>query len=399
MQKLSTDNVLGLGIHIRMPQSQTNTLDLANEELDNQEILLSLCAQDSATKYLVGGNVEKTNRSLYRRAAIQRKLIDHLVMITPRSFGLAVVCAPVRELVRDTLPALEKYPLPDFDAIAKRNVRIKQQSESMGMELEIDDPEKEVESFDTLVEKESMALRKAEMRRINEVDAELESIRYERSYFSQAYKSLAEHGVVAWIVDRALLDKATLDRFYSYFYDVQIMRFESDARLVFLGKRRGSVENGVNQEARAKMVYRFGLEPDPIPLVGELDLTYIVPAVAHDKIKMFRVGELSSEEIYESVQHSTLLAQELTQQLSMLSFDTVAPAPLQKGHLVQLLTSGVIDSYIGEGNEQHLVKGQSIKMISERVTSEEDTITTIKNDHYSVKLKLLLPDGSFHTIR
>lgn len=81
-------------------------------------------------------------------------------------------------------------------------------------------------------------------------------------------------------------------------------------------------------------------------------------------------------------------------------YEPSAPAPLHKGHLVQLLTSGMMDSYIGTGEEQHLVKGSSVCLTN--VTAEEnddgEEVTTSR-DYYTVNLKLLLPDGTFRQVR
>lgn len=394
-------NVSGLGIHLRMPQSNTNVLDLANQALNDQEILLQLCAQDSATKYLVGGRVKSDNRSKYRRTAMLKNIVENVAMITPRSFGFAVVSAPIQPLVQETLPVgASAYGLPDFDASAKRNVRIKQASQSTGMEIEMDDDaEKAKESFDSLVEKEIISLKKNEMKRIKDIDEEIETHRYEATYFAQAYKTLTDGGIVAWIVERVLLDQRTLDRFHTYFEDVEVFRMEDDVRLVFIGKRRKTTYVQVVPEARAQAIYRFGLEKETLPLLGENDTVYYIPSVEESRVTSFRVGTVSEQEIVDVVSSSRLLGQALSNQLDTISFDTVAPAPLQKGHLVQLLTSGVINSYIGEGLQQHLVKGQSIKMLSTKQSSEEDTVTTTETDFYSVKLKLLLPNGDFHTIR
>lgn len=395
-------NVSGLGIHLRMPQSNTNVLDLANQALNDQEILLELCAQDSATKYLVGGRVKPDNRSKYRRTAILKNIVENVSMITPRSFGFAVVSAPIQPLVRETLPVgATMYGLPDFEASAKRNVRIKQASQSSGMEIEIDDDEKMAkETFDSLVEKEIISLKKNEMKRIKDIDEEIETHRYEATYFAQAYKSLVEGGIVAWVVERVLLDQRTLDRFHTYFENVEVFRMEDDIRLVFIGKRRKTTYVQVVPEARAQAIYRYGLEKETLPLLGENDSVYYIPSVEASRVTSFRVGNVSEQEIVDVVSSSSrLISQALSQQLNSISFDTVAPAPLQKGHLVQLLTSGVINSYIGDGIQQHLVKGQSIKMLSTKQNSEDGITTTTETDFYSVKLNLLLPNGDFHTIR
>lgn len=396
---INSNNISGLGIHLRMPGVNTNVLDLGNQSLGSQEILLSLCGQDSISKYIVGGIIRRENGKKYRRMAANKDLVSSIAQITPKSFGLAVVSAPLTGRVTSTFDMQQGvYPLPDFKALAKRNVRIRQQSGTNGMDLELPDQEQSVEERELEIEKEELSLRKAEMKRIRELDDDLETSRYESTYLAQAYRTLVVGGVVVWIVHRMLLDRKTLDRFHHHFYDTRIFSLENDDRLVFIGKRRQTVEIGVAEEPRSWQIYRFGLEKEPLPLIGSTDDEFVVPPIDKDAVKLFRIGVVDEDEIYAVAQESRILHHVLNQQLDALSFDTIAPAPLQKGHLVQLLTSGVIDSYIGEGEQQHLVKGQSIKMLSRSQKTEKDDTINTETDFYTVGLKILMPNGEFYTI-
>ena len=397
---------------LRLPDAEINMLDIASRSFRNGsgEPLYKLTQQDEKVRrYIVGAPV--VAKSNYERVVLSHSIISSQAKITLASFPLIFAAPPVNDYLEDEYRLSDTHiRLPDFESRAKRNMVLKRQQkkitdDSLGIEIEVEETpeekEKRLEKEKEELEKEILSLMKAEQKRINEHDLETSSQRNELAYLQQCYKLLAPEGVLLFMTHRQLMDKPFLQYLHTSFDKVELMNIPEDVhnRILIIGKRRPKKTQLDTEQVNLWLRHRFGNESEPLPDIGLIDTQYLVPAVPVDQLLQFRIGRITEQEVHTLSTKSSLIERTTRNQMRLATYEPVAPAPLHKGHLVQLLTSGMMDSYIGEGQEQHLVKGSSVRLISESTEQEGEEEITTKRDYYTVNLKLLLPDGTFRRVR
>lgn len=397
---------------LRLPESEVNMLDIASRSIriGQGEVLKKLTMDDiNVRRYLVGTQV--TRRSDYARVIPNEVIISTQAKVTLASFPLIFVAPPVTDLVASEYSLRDTHiRLPDFRSRAKRNLILRKtekvvSDDTMSIDIEVEETpeekEKRAQKEAEELEKEVLTLQKAEYRRINEMDFENSSQRNEIAYVQQTYKLLAPHGVMLFLTHRQLMEKAFLQYVQSSFYDVEFLAVPDDPnnRVLIIGKRRDKKAKLDTSVANEWLRYRYGTEEEPMPELGMSDTQYVVPPIPIDALLQFRIGPITTEEIAALMATDSLVERVTSQEMRLPVYEPIAPAPLHKGHLVQLLTSGMMDSYIGEGKEQHLVKGSSVRLANTTVEETEEGEDTTVRDYYTVNLKLLLPDGTFRRVR
>lgn len=397
---------------LRLPESDINMLDVGSRafRIGQGEVLLNLTREDkNVRRYLVGAQV--TRKADYERVVPDHVIISTQAKVTPASFPLIFVAPPVTDLVASEYLLRDTHiRLPDFRSRAKRNLILRKtekviSNDALDIDLEVEESEEEKEKRAQqeaeALEKEILTLQKAEYRRINEMDFEHSAQRNEISYMQQSYKLLAPDGIVLFLTHRQLMDKPFLQYVQSSFYDVEFLSVAEDPhnRVLIIGKRRDKKAKLDTAIANEWLRYRFGTEENPMSELGLSDTQYRVPAISTDTLLQFRIGPITTEEIALLTSNSSLVDRVASQEMRLPIYEPSAPAPLHKGHLVQLLTSGMMDSYIGQGQEQHLVKGSSVRLANMTVEETEEGEETTVRDYYTVNLKLLLPDGTFRRVR
>lgn len=397
---------------LRLPDAEINILDIASRSFRTGagEPLYKLTKDDEKVhRYIVGSTV--LTRMHYERVVESQTIISSQAKISYASFPLIFAAPPVNDYVTGEYRLQDTHiRLPDFESRAKRNMLLKRQQnrvsdDTIGIEIEVEDtPEQKearIQKEKEDLEKEIMTLKKAEHKRINEHDFETSSQRNELPYLQQCYKLLSPEGVLLFMTHRQLMDKPFLQYLQVSFDEVEFMKIpeDEDNRILIIGKRRPRKGSPDTAQVNEWLRHRFGNELEPLPDVGLVDKVYFVPAVPREQLMQFRIGKITEDEVHAISERSSLIERVTMNEMRLATYEPVAPAPLHKGHLVQLLTSGMMDSYIGEGQEQHLVKGSSVRLVNETIEGEEGEETTTKRDYYTVNLKLLLPDGTFRRVR
>lgn len=126
----------------------------------------------------------------------------------------------------------------------------------------------------------------------------------------------------------------------------------------------------------------------------------INPSVEKDLL--FRVGSLSQKDLTLLTSKSATTTQfnSLINEINREPLRT-APTDLHEGHIVMLLTSGILNGYIGSDDHQHLVKGTSYKGIQEEEPFEDENgkTVTISREYYKISLKTLTANGDIKLIQ
>ncbi|MBA4293813.1 hypothetical protein C0431_12695 [bacterium] len=393
---------------LRIPEEPLNMLDIASRSFrtGHGEPLLRLTANDEhILRYMVGDEVTEEKR--YERVVSGHTIISTQAKITLASFPLAFVSPEVSEYVYDEYRLTDTHiRLPDFESRAKRQLLLKNTEnldidDTIGIDLGIEESAEEKEARIKLeaeeLEKEIAKLARAEKKRINEHDLETSLQRLELSYLQQTYKLLAPEGILLFLTNRQLMDKPFLHYLYTSFERVVFHNIPDDEnnRILITGTRRQRKAEYDATVVNQWLQHRYGTNDEPMPDLGLSNTVYHVPAVPVEQLFQFRIGPITEKEVLALHEKSSLVSRIIGEEMRLPVYEPVAPAPLHKGHLVQLLTSGMIDSYIGEGSQQHLVKGSSVRMANTVVENMSEEETTTIRDYYTVNLKLLLPDGSF----
>lgn len=127
---------------------------------------------------------------------------------------------------------------------------------------------------------------------------------------------------------------------------------------------------------------------------------YKLPIAFSEEVEKFRIGPLTDEEILETITGTRLLPNfEKKYEDMFLEKQSVTPTPLHDGHIVMLLTSGLLNGYVGTGPNQHLVKGTAVKSIQEIQDVDDDGNTQLtEKEFYNIAVTTLNSNGEFTKI-
>lgn len=127
---------------------------------------------------------------------------------------------------------------------------------------------------------------------------------------------------------------------------------------------------------------------------------YTVPVAFAEDVNNFRIGPLTDTEILDTLSTSRMLVNfEKKYDDMFLEKQSVTPTPLHDGHIVMLLTSGLLNGYVGTGPNQHLVKGTAVKTIHEvNDVNEDGNPELTEKEFYNIAVTTLNADGEFKKI-
>lgn len=390
---------------VRFPSVPYNILDIGARSFEQEEPVNRLTEGDAnAHRYMVGSEV--LLRSDYERVIPSHVILSNGAKVTNSSFPAIFVSPVVSDEVAEEYSLTTKHiTMPDFESKARRNLRVRKEAQAVSdfdLDIELEPTEKDKEEERKELEKEVRRLRKEAHDALMTQDYELSSQRNELPYLKAAAKYLAPGGILFFMTHRSLLEKPLVQYIQMTFEGVRFFELDEDVnhRILIIGRRRRTKVKYDPDAIKEWSRYRFGTETEPMPFLGDTDDIFTVPAVDRSELVQFRIGPISTEEVLSLAKKSRLVKRVVTEELPPPNYEPTTPSPLHKGHLVQLLTSGMIDTYIGEGQEQHLVKGSSVRLANTTIKegeNENEEITTTR-DYYTVNLKLLLPDGTFKRI-
>ena len=122
----------------------------------------------------------------------------------------------------------------------------------------------------------------------------------------------------------------------------------------------------------------------------------VIPSTLEDDVQVFRIGTMTIEELNEASSFERLVNnyREL-EELNQTKFSGYSPTALHDGHIALLLTSGLLNSYVGKGEDQHLIKGTTYKSLVSLSSTQEERKSI---ESYTIELVTLNRDGVFKTI-
>jgi len=212
--------------------------------------------------------------------------------------------------------------------------------------------------------------------------------RVEMKFLRHALKWLCEGGVLVFIVPERLFERER-DRVWvsAHLQKVRIFRFPREEyprfkQVVLFGlKREGSGE--------------LSLPPYPHIEDGEVDREYLVPSTEGPTVFQ-NGGGVTPEEIEK---FRPRLIEELRKIIGWSNGFRMRPLlPLRKGHLIALLTAGMLDGKVETSDGGFiLVKGFSDRVVS--TWTDEEAGKEITKNAYSVGIRVMEEGGKWYDIR
>ncbi|CDQ41933.1 hypothetical protein [Virgibacillus salexigens] len=331
--------------------------------------------------------------------------------ISKEAFSLAIIDPIISNVVQSELfDAVDTFVEPDFEKEERERLQKAESYNNIGFDFNTvdvteEEQEKAKEDFEKKLEKSIKNRRLAFRRALREQEKKISLERSDNFLLAKATEHLMPGGVLVMITPKEMIDTAVTLRLGNQFEDIRILRLEEDEYLdkrkcIILAKKKK--EKSLQDRTIGYSLAETKLTPfsQLKEIAPQAEGIYFVPTQSNDAVELFRVGPLTSGEVLEAVQKSSLLDTYKESYSQVLTDpNPVAPTPLHKGHIMLLLTSGFLNGYIGKGVNQHLVKGNAIKMTRESRETDDDGVETIKErEYYHISVKYLNNKGEFHKL-
>lgn len=376
--------------------------------------------------------------------------------ISKNAFSFAIIDENIRESLYVRAVNIDKVGIPNFekeveDQILKEQQKISQLQSEMSEQFDFnkvkaDDSMKDVPKQNEEKKIADLIKKRKKIWRDQKVKAasDIRIFRDDYNTLQRTTKALKSNGVLVFVTMAALLDSEVSSKLANFYDDIRIYRNESldmQGKVIVMGRKLSQRKNRNNlmveviEEARYTKLNDFIQFPlkqltdeqlndlsidNPVAyrqaIVDKLkkqtyhylnvDGTsngrpYDLPKGKESDVKVFRVGPVTTEELREALNSSKTVNKKVEKTIDMITQQAtnITPTPLHEGHIVMLLTSGILNGYIGKGINQHLVKGTARKEVRvENKINEDGTIETLEKDYYNISVKTLNSDGEFKEI-
>jgi len=221
--------------------------------------------------------------------------------------------------------------------------------------------------------------------------------RKEKTFLANTLKYLKPGGILIYIIPQVRLTKPIAKLLSSRFQDIQTYRFPDEeykafGQIVVLGVKKPRSEPDDAECLRLAQVSDISL--DEIPILSEP----IYDVSPGNEISLFVSTAISIETVEKEVTSSPLWKR--MAELSSVHDGLLhrPPLPLHAGHLGLLLASGCLDGLVGEGDDQHVVRGKVVKTIDSYEEMKGDVTEIHEVESYQVSIKILTRAGDLITL-
>jgi hypothetical protein len=225
-----------------------------------------------------------------------------------------------------------------------------------------------------------------------------------QSQIRRAVRLTRKDGLFMTIIPAFMLDKKLFKFLYSYLKDVHVtIDVDAYSTLFFYGIRKNA-EDHMDTDAIKKIsdfMYDILDNGEKDELSEPVFYTNRFYPVHFKRIDIFRGRYVSEKAVKRLSDVSTLSADVLSSISEVTQKESTPLLPFSKGQLGMILTSGVLNGVVNEGDGYcHVIKGVVIK---DKVSTEEKNHTndsTVQKtvERNKVELTLLKPNGTFVTL-
>ena len=452
-------NTLALVKLLNLPEKDTDRVTVLDWNMRNYEFLeealprskrLLYRATTDSRLYTIANNDDSSTIKIFRASSAGETKISKSV------FSMAVIDEEIKESLYSRAVNIDKVGIPDFekeveDQIIAEREKINKLRSEMSDQLDFNknesddtiktvDTEKEEKKIADLIKKRKKVWRDQKVK----AAADIRIYRNDYNVLQRTTKALKSGGVLVFVTMAALLDSEVSSKIANFYDDIRIYRNESldaqgkvivMARKLSERKNRNNLMIEVIEEARytkLKDFIEFPTEYDTDEQLNQLSIDspveyrkaiisklkketyyyldtssanngipYKVPRGKQEDVKLFRIGPVTQEELREALNSSKSLNKKVEKTIDAITQQSanITPTPLHEGHIVMLLTSGILNGYIGKGVNQHLVKGTALKEVRvENAINDDGTTVSTEKDFYNISVKTLNANGEFKEI-
>jgi hypothetical protein len=411
-EPLSEYATVALSTYLKFPENQPITaLDF---RCHDGRFLYQLTSKHQGDTYLFG-----VDAIPYNVRVAQEKYQYHKVFqasykeegkMSKEAFSLVVV-HPVIEyaLLEELFSVVDPFVEPNFEEEERQRLLAQQVMDNQidfGEDgLSEEEIQRRNEEFEKKLQKVVKERRIAFRRALREQERRMMSLRYDYFLLMRATERLMPNGILVMITPKELIDQAVTTRLVNHYEDIRIFRLDDDEypiyrKCIILARKKAKKTEG--DKTQAVLLAETKLTPyQKIPVLEpQSEPLYTVPSQSIEAVDVFRIGPVTSSEALEMLKRSSLIENyQHTYTQTLTQEDPVTPTPLHKGHIMLLLTSGLLNGYIGKGPDQHLVKGTALKMTKQTIEEDEQGIQTLKErEYYHISVKYLDRNGVFHQL-
>lgn len=408
--KISTYAATLLSMYLKLPEDKPFTaVDFRAHDGELLKILTDK-AKDNRHLYVVDDNIN--NFLDMRRSEIFEKVIhSHYKVeskISEEAFSLAIVHPTISSEVQSEMfdaVSDDVFIEPDYEKIERERLEKENEINFGLLDLTEEEKKKKEEEFNKKLEKAVKERKLAFRKALRQQERRIAFYRTDNFLLAKATRALMPGGILVMITPKELIDTAITIRLANQYEDIRVLAlpeedYQKSRKCIILAKKKK--EKSEQDRSEGYLLAETKLTPykDLEALTPQATPLYEVPEQENEAVRHFRIGPITAGEVLESLKKSNLLeTYQETYTQSFFDEKPIAPTPLHKGHIMLLLTSGMLNGYIGKGENQHLVKGSVIKMKRETTERDSNDTETIKErDYYHISVKYLNNKGEFHKL-
>ena len=185
-----------------------------------------------------------------------------------------------------------------------------------------------------------------------------------------------------------------------HYTDIQVRKFsgagfEKTGAIFLVAKRKSKDDKEIDPKEYQKIRHLYNI--DEIKNIVEENFEELMLPEEEEEIKLFRGSILDIDEIKNIFENSGCMNQFWKDQsVEKMSESKKNPLlPFNTGQLGLVLTSGVLDGIIDEGNgHYHIVKGRVVKKTDSERDLNSNEIELTETTSNRVEINVLLPDGT-----
>lgn len=397
---------------------------------------------------------ENGYKKIYQSRYTNETKISHDV------FSMVFMDLTISPALENKLFNVDRFEMPSFEEDVRRKVAQEEEEKERLLELantqldlgaisedlktkkKVETPEEKEERLAKLVDKRLKDRIRAWRKAQKDFQQDIRSLRDDHMMIRKSMEHLKPGGLLVMFTMKELIDDEISFKLANNFEDIRVLKLgdydhRETGKFVILATKRPRASRDYRRDGvvigrtREMPLNRFTnkaninlddeaimqqIENDPQikefyeqeiikdRLYGEFTMQveplYELPSSDPEELTYFRIGPLTPEEVYAAFQKSKTI-KNFQNKFAQTFVDKqgVTPTPLHDGHIVMLLTSGLLNGFVGKGPNQHLVKGTAIKESQLTEDQDEDgNIRSVEKEFYNIGVKYVNANGEFYKI-
>jgi len=218
--------------------------------------------------------------------------------------------------------------------------------------------------------------------------------RLELVFLRRHFPLLQPEGVLVYIIPLRTLAKAA-GFLSSRLADLKVYAFPTEEfqtfkQVVVVGRKRmAPPREAVQNRELLRKISKLPAETVPrlLPIVGEENFTYTVPAAVKDKV-IFKSIRFDPDEAYRTIKNDGLFENILALTTPREPNQIRPLTSLRQGHMAMLLASGLMNGDVEKDGRRYTIKG-SVRKVTDVSAGGEEGEKEVETDRYKIVIKAL----------